>query len=279
MSRAPRSCFVVAARRRSGAIRGVQIGAALDADVRLLAEFTAEQARAYDCVIYVKELPSPAHLEAVRRAGVRQVIDVVDNFEWRDLARRAPLVDALIAANTTHRVVLEKRFGVPTIEIQHHHCNFAEERIAPDRARPTLGYIGRKDDWWINWWLTRRLGLPLVRDFKHQSLREQYLGIDIGFAYRSDAQKRSYNSAVKLLNYMSFGIPAVVTPESGFLETARHGVECLFAQSRDEFALLLEHLAEDVTLRRRLGEAGFEAARPYHIRRISERYRRFLAEL
>lgn len=279
MSRLPRTCFVIHAPRRSGLIRGVQIAAELGAETRRLGEFSPEEARGYQAVVWVKELPPVAQMEAVRRLGVRQAIDVVDNFEWSRLARRVEFADALIAANLTHRIALEERFGRPTVALPHHHCNPAEERIAPGRTPPTLGYIGRKDDWWVNWWVTRRLDLPLVRDFKHRELRARYLSIDIGFAFRSDRQKRSYNSAVKLVNYMSYGIPAVVTPESGYLEVARHGQECLFAQSRGEFSLLLSHLAADPGLRSLLGEAAYEAARPFHIRRVAERYRRFLEEL
>ena len=78
-------------------------------------------------------LPTVELMERVRGLGVRQAIDVVDNFRWRALRRRAEVADALIAANLTHRLALERRFGRPVTTIEHHHCNFAEERIEPGR--------------------------------------------------------------------------------------------------------------------------------------------------
>src|SRR5690606_36611607 len=141
MSRQPRTCFVINAPRRSGLIRGVQIASALGAETRELASFTREEARRFDIIVWVKELPQAQLMEAVRACGVRQVIDVVDNFHWRQLADRASLADALVAANRTHGIVLEQRFGRATAVLPHYHCNFNEERIPPGREPPTLGYI------------------------------------------------------------------------------------------------------------------------------------------
>ena len=112
-----------------------------------------------------------------------------------------------------------------------------------------------------------------------ERLIDAYLAVDIGFAWRADADKMRFNCANKLTNFMSFGIPSVLTPESGYLEYGRHGETVLYAHDKRDFVDLLRWLAEDRDLRRRMGDACYEAARPFHIRCIAERYRRFLAEL
>lgn len=279
MNPIPRTAFVCKP-IGAGQIRGVQIAAALGCDVVPIGEgLTPDAVRDYDVLVYAKELPPTELMRAVHRRGARQILDVVDNYRWRKLARCAPFADALIGANLTHAVELRRRFGRPAVEIPHHHCNLEELRIPPGRTPPTLGYVGRKEEWRISARAVRKLPYPLVSDLAHRELVATYLRIDIGFAFRKDPLKRSFNSAVKLLNYLSFGIPAVVAPESGFLEVARHGEECLFAQTPAELAMLIEHLAADPELRRRMGEAAFEAGRPFHIRCVAERYRALLRDV
>src|SRR5215208_2295343 len=76
----PKTLFVY---KRGGVdtaeIRGKQVAAALGTDAVSMAEFTAELASRYTVVIYVKHLPPREDLARVRDAGVRQVLDVLDN--------------------------------------------------------------------------------------------------------------------------------------------------------------------------------------------------------
>lgn len=53
----------------------------------------------------------------------------------------------------------------------------------------------------------------------------------------------------------------------------------LYAHSKAEYAMLLQHLAGDPALRRRIGDAAYEAARPFHITHVAQRYRDFLGSL
>lgn len=273
-----KTCFVHAGvHLGSAAIRGHQIARALGCDTFPVREFTREQARGYEVVVYVKRMPAVREMEAIRRSGVRQIFDVLDNYGSWNLRRRLPYLDGFIAASLTQAVYLEARYGIRAAELPHHHCNFDERRIPAGRTPPTLGYVGDRHHWPATRWVTKRFReYPTVVDLKHRDLVETYSGIDIGFAYRTDPQKRSFNSAIKLLNYMSFGIPAVMTPESAYTEVARHGEHCLFAAGRGEFAILLAHLINDPEMRLRMGEAAFEAARPFHIRHVAERYRAYL---
>jgi hypothetical protein len=276
-----KTCFVHAGLHLGSAkIRGDQIARELGCDTFLVKEFTPDQARGYDVVVYVKRLPAARVMEAIRRSGVKQVVDVLDNYSSWKLRLRLKHIDAFIAASLTQAVYLEWRYEKRAVELPHHHCNFEEQRIPAGRTPPTLGYVGDRHYWPASRWVEKRFReYPLVVDLLHHDLQDTFRAIDVGFAYRADARKRSFNSAIKLINYMSYGIASVMVPESAYTAVARHGVHCLFAHTQAEFGLLLARLAADPEMRLRLGDAAYEAARPYHIRHVAEQYREFLGSL
>jgi glycosyltransferase involved in cell wall biosynthesis len=105
------------------------------------------------------------------------------------------------------------------------------------------------------------------------------MATDIGFAWRMDDDKLRFNCANKLTNFMSFGIPSVLTPESGYLEYAKHGETVLMAHNQDDFVRMLRWLGKDEVMRKQMGDACYEAARPFHIDRIKGRYQEFLSSL
>jgi hypothetical protein len=119
----------------SAEVRGAQIAAALGCDAMRLKEFTPEHAARYDAIVYVKWLPSPATMEAIRKRGALQIVDALDNYSRWQFRRRTEWIDAFIASNLTHAVYLERTYGRPAIEIPHHHCNFEERRFRSGACR------------------------------------------------------------------------------------------------------------------------------------------------
>lgn len=265
-------------------IRGKQIAARLGYDAVSMRAFDASAASQYDVVIYVKHLPKTTDLANLKRQGVRQVLDVLDNYSSWPLVGKAQLLDSFIAANLTQQAHLSMRYGIPAVEIPHHHCNFDSIRN-PFRDKPKLGFISTPATRSVNEQLARKTGLELVTNVSRKGeggfkkLIDDYSAIDIGFAYRMDAGKLRFNCANKLTNFMSFGIPSVLTPESGYLEYARHGETALFAHTKQDFVNLLKWLADDPVKRRQMGDAAYEAARPFHIDNIKLRYLEFIASL
>jgi hypothetical protein len=282
----PRTLFVI---KRGGLdtaeIRGRQIASRLGAETVTLSSFNVETARLYDVIVYVKRLPDEATLEAVRKLGVRQVMDVLDNYSSWSLRNKSQYLDAFISANLTQGVHLTVRYGIRAVEIPHHHCNFDSLRIPERNGKPTLGFISTPDTRRTNEKLARKTGLPFVTNVSRKGengfkrLIDDYMSIDIGFAYRMDSNKLRFNCANKLTNFMSFGIPSVLTPESGYLEYGRHGETVLFAHDKRDFVDLLRWLASDAAMRRRMGDACVEAAAPFHIDQIKLRYLEFLRSL
>jgi hypothetical protein len=66
---------------------------------------------------------------------------------------------------------------------------------------------------------------------------------------------------------------------SGYLEYGRHGETVLYAYTPDDFVRMIKWLGEDPMRRSSMGDACYEAAAPFHISRIAERYREFLRSL
>lgn len=279
----PRTLFVY---KRAGLdtaeIRARQIAVPLGADTIWLRELTVDIAAKYDVVIYVKRAPAPKMLEAIRARGVKQVMDVLDNYSGWNLRAVTPFMDLLVGANQTHTVHLQHSYDIRSIEIPHHHCNFDEQRV-PFRSNPvTLGFISTPGHWPENRKLVAPLGLPVVANVKRKgadafnNLVETYLSIDVAFTWRMDMNKMRFNCANKLTNCMSFGIPSVLTPETGYLEYGLHGETAFYAYNKRDFTHLLQLVVSDDALRRRMGENCFEAARPFHINRIARRYSQML---
>jgi hypothetical protein len=282
----PRTLFVY---KRGGLdtaeIRARQISVPLGADALLLQDLTSDIAARYDVIIYVKRAPERRMLEAIRARGVRQVMDVLDNYSPFQLRSAAPLMDLLIGANLTHMVQLEHKYAVRSIEIPHHHCNFDEQRIPFRRDPVTLGFISTPGHWPENRKIVEPLGLPVVANVRRKgesaftNLISTYLSIDVAFTWRIDTNKLRFNCANKLTNCMSFGIPSVLTPESGYLEYGLHGETALFAHDKRDFRQLLRWLAADEQLRRRMGDNCYDAARPFHINRIAAKYTEMLESI
>ncbi len=282
----PRTLFVY---RRGGIgsaeIRGKQIAAELKSDTITLAEMTPQITRRYEVVVYVKQIPGRSLLDQIRTAGVKQVMDVVDNYSNWKIGRSAPYLDAFIGGNLTHAIRLQEVHGTPSVEIPHHHCNFNNLRIPARAGAPVIGYISGPDWWKSNQRLAKQTGYKVLTNLSQRgpdgfnNLIDTHMATDIGFAYRMHPMKLRFNPATKLTNFMSFGIPSVLSPESGYLQYGRHGETVLYAHTEKDFVSLIRWLGEDVQLRQRMGEACYEAAKPFHIHRIAERYRDFLRGL
>jgi glycosyltransferase involved in cell wall biosynthesis len=124
----------------------------------------------------------------------------------------------------------------------------------------------------------KKLSSTILTDFDYHDLGTSFLGTDIGFAYRKDEDKASFNSSLRVLNFMSFGIPSVLTPESAFLEVANHGEHCLFAHSKEDFLMSLHYPMGNHELRRKISENAYQKAQDYHISRVADIYRRYLSQ-
>jgi hypothetical protein len=81
--------------------------------------------------------------------------------------------------------------------------------------------------------------------------------------------------AVKVLNYMSLGLPVICDSLPAYRDLGEDGKELLFADSLDQWRSQLTRLLDDAELRMRLGEAARKAAAPHSIENVTRRYMDF----
>jgi len=254
-------------------IRAIQMAKFLNCSFLLDTDKTCND---YDILIYVK-YPGDIELMGERKKkGILQIMDPIDNFEFKEFNKRKDFIDGFIAASISHKVLLSKMYSVPVESIPHHHSNFNEKKISiKPNDNLVIGYVGDKTHYKKVKFLEKHFE-NIFKDIKYNNLEKSYLSIDIGFAYRIDKMKIIYNSSLKLLNYMSYGIPSVLNFENGYSEVGNHGEHCLFVESKKELIESLKFLSENYELRKKMSEAGFQKAKDYHYTKIVPKYKSFL---
>jgi glycosyltransferase involved in cell wall biosynthesis len=80
--------------------------------------------------------------------------------------------------------------------------------------------------------------------------------IDVGIMPLTEDEWTLGKCAMKAIQYLGVGIPAVVSPVGANREVVEHGVTGFHAQSEDDWVRGLERCLDDVALRSRMGAAG-----------------------
>ena len=100
-------------------------------------------------------------------------------------------------------------------------------------------------------------GLPVTfREWSPASEVEEVRAFDIGIKPQPDDAWSRGKCAMKELQYMALGIPAVCSPVGGSRESIRHGENGFLAATADEWLESLLRLVDDAPLRERVGRAG-----------------------
>lgn len=100
-------------------------------------------------------------------------------------------------------------------------------------------------------------GIPFIwRPWSAESEVAEFACFDIGIMPMPDDQWSRGKCALKALQYMAMGIPAVCSPVGANCEVIRHGENGLLAATPEDWLLHLEALIDDPTLREKLGREG-----------------------
>jgi glycosyltransferase involved in cell wall biosynthesis len=100
-------------------------------------------------------------------------------------------------------------------------------------------------------------GIPFIwRRWSPESEVEEVSSFDIGIMPMPDDKWARGKCALKALQYMAMGIPAICSAVGANCEVIRHGENGLLASTTEEWIENLRLLINDAALRRKLGEAG-----------------------
>ncbi len=218
--------------------------------------------------------------QLVDRAAV--IWDILDDAPPRDK------VTAYIASTTS----VARHFSeLGQIEvIPHHHCN--RERIPSLGDRDKVAYLGSAH------WYPDSLAFAHERYHVETMTREDVvrayrtIGISLNLRrisndfdrfMRDPADVRPVvqnhillNSGVKLINCLGFGIPSISSREPAYLEIAP---ECTAFTDLERCGLDLATLQSDPERLAGMRQQCLEAGEQYHLDKIVDRYRQFIATL
>lgn len=99
--------------------------------------------------------------------------------------------------------------------------------------------------------------IPVIREtWSHEKEIEMLQSLDIGVMPLSDNAWTRGKCGFKLLQYMAVGVSSICSPVGVNRDIVEHGVNGLWAETKDEWISSLSKLIEDESLRRKLGAAG-----------------------
>lgn len=225
--------LVVTGTGKSGSwrIRGDQLGAAVGAKV--LPRCT--DFRACALAVYVKRVSIEA-LVALRKANIRWVWDIVDAWPQPEgntwgtdqavswLRGQLQRLQPYAVVFTTKAMQEDSGWEGPSIVLPHHAWPRYDRR---NDLRPEVRVLGYEGNDYLGGWEGQ-----LRRECQSRGWRLEMNGpmrnCDIGIALREAEghPARRWKSNVKLANLQALGVPALCSPEAGYLEFS-HGAEVL----------------------------------------------------
>lgn len=127
---------------------------------------------------------------------------------------------------------------------------------------PALAKLAQQEDYIFRFigpcdWQWPGVRVENVR-WSAQTEAQDLSALDIGLMPLPDAPFTRGKCAMKALQYMALGIPAVCSPVGVNSDIIRHAENGFLAASEDEWVQVLARLVRDAKLRRGIGEAGHD---------------------
>ncbi len=263
----------------SFAIRGLQLGAAIEAQIEPMA--SAATCKAADIIIVVKRTPD-ALMQNICQSGKPWVYDMVDGWPqpnyWEQhdaiqwLSKHVRALNPSAAVFGTSRMQADADFRGPSLILPHH----SWPKYKPSEIREKVSVVGYEGSpKYLGKWLDvvleacKRMGW----DFQINGDMTQ---ADIGICLRDNGgyPARFWKPGTKLSNLHALGISALCSPEAGYHSVAS-GME-FWINKESDVMRAFENLA-DVRTRRDVSKSMLKAALP--LESVAEKYKAWLKTL
>ena len=212
----------------------------------------------------------------------------VSRLQQEALARRRPLDEVLLVGHASRLATASRLSPRKTVRKViwenpiHHNPNYDQRKVGmPREAYQEL------EDTVVRLLSGRGAELVFIEAWRETQGYEEWerMMLDSDVAMECKALGTQYidyqaqKPAVKVLNYMSLGLPVVCDSLPAYRELGEDGKELLFADSLPAWNDQLTRLLDDHDLRVRLGEAARIAAQPYSIENVCRRYMDFFEQI
>ena len=105
------------------------------------------------------------------------------------------------------------------------------------------------------------------------------IAVECKALHRAYVHYQMQKPAVKVLNYLSLGLPVICDSVPAYLDLGEDDHEMLFADDLETWKSQFTRLLTEPDLRQRLSDAGWRAAQPFQIGQVCARYLEFFEEV
>jgi hypothetical protein len=233
--------------------------------------------------------------EKVKQKGSTVVFDIVDSKKsWLEYKSN---IDFVIAGSDVHIQHIRSNFSGECLRIPHVITNTCDNfklqfRKSLESEIKTIGYIGTPKTFtdpndFHNYCVSNDMkwlmGMPTVTANNNIQMTTC---VDLGCIYYTHEKQRfggtvtSTKPATKLMNFFSFGIPALFTHYDSYVEEiVRYGYHDLLwclCNSKHSMFDKIKILRRDNSFYKSLGDQSFELSRNFHVSKIEEIYKPLL---
>jgi len=253
----------------------------------------------FDVVVFAKQCDVSV-LRWAKNKGMKTIWHACDGMFYNfrdDVLKNKEYLDGIITTSDIYKkTIKEIGFKDQMMEnIFHHHCNFNNELPEFREKVKKVGYVGCSDqlhnqEEFKEFAKKRNIEL-VIRD--DRDLR--YQDLDIGIAYidpesedypnladKENSWQERINSRpnTKIVNYMAYGIPSVLTKYPSYELTEEKAKNCSFlVENFNDYILKLDYLINNKEARLKMREVCIENRDKFHIKNISKDFAKFFKKV
>lgn len=238
------------------------------------------------CIVIKVVMPSTvAH---IKKRGATIAYDIIDNWNWKVFNMtqternftKLLAFDTVIATNKAHAAHIAKYHNGKIVIIPHLHTNVNRKRKGLNDIK-TIGYIGQNEQFALTKEMTQYCNNNGLQWYQtnggdYQTVEQETLKLDVGLIYATNAMQSEdlnyeyvmkFKPATKLINYFSYGIPALFNPTVSFMEAISSDpvLKYLVVNTPEDIYKKINELRENIELYKDLSNRCFSLSETYHL--------------